>query len=64
MPEIGLEIEPEVGCVGGCRGCTVAVPVGVWRVCVWRVCRECAEGVWRLCRECVCGGCVDRVNHG
>ena len=60
MPEIGLEIEPEVGCIGGCGGCAVAVPEGVCAegVCVEgvrRVCGGCAEGVcaevvWRVCR--------------
>ena len=44
MPEVGLEIELEVGCVGGC---TVAVPEGVRRVCMQRVCRGCVEGVQR-----------------
>ena len=45
MPEIGLEIEPEVGCVRGCGSCMVAVHEGVQRVC-----RGCAEGVcvWSL----------------
>ena len=52
MPEIGLEIELEVGCVGGCRGCMVAVPKDVRRMCVRRVCRGCAEGVQRVCRGC------------
>ena len=47
MPEIGLEIELEVGCVGGCGGFTVAVPEGVQRVCVRSMCQR----MWRsMCR--------------
>ena len=56
MPEIGLEIEPEVGCVRGCGGFAVAVPEGVQRVCVQRVCRGCAEVVRRVCVWRLCGG--------
>ena len=77
MPEIGLEIELEVGCVGGCGGCTVAVPEDVQRVCVWRVCGGCAEGVCvevvqRVCRGVgrwgneymsYVGGCVVAVSE-
>ena len=50
MLEIGLEIEPEVGCVGGCGGCAVAVPKGVWRVCGGCAEGVCAEVVRRVCR--------------
>ena len=63
MLEVGLEIEPEVDCVGGCRGCMVAVPEGVQRVCVRRVCGGCAEGVQRVCVQRVCGGCAEGVQR-
>ena len=59
MPEIGLEIELEVGCVGGCRGCAVAVPKGVQRVCVRRVCR--GVGRWGNEYMSYVGGCVVAV---
>ena len=58
-PEIGLEIEPEIGCVRGCRGCVVAVPEGVWRVCaegMQRLYRGCAEGVYAEVVRGVCRG--------
>ena len=59
MPEIGLEIESEVGCVGDCGGCTVAVPEGVRRVCVRRVCGGCVEVVRRVCVRRLCRGCAE-----
>ena len=64
MPEIGLEIEPEVGCVGGCRGCTVAVPEGVRRVCVRRMCGGCAEDVQGVCVRRLCRGCAEVLVDG
>ena len=54
MLEVGLEIEPEVGCIRGCGG-------GCARGCAEGVC---AEGVQRVCVRRLCGGYVEVLVDG